>query len=63
MGDRLGSKLGSSRNELSYTRRRILELMEIDARISIMQISVKLGVSTTARGIQQPPDGGDDLPR
>lgn len=45
LGSELGSRLGSSRKELSYTRRRILELMEIDARISIMQISVKLGVS------------------
>ena len=48
LGGELGDKLEESRTELTYTRRRILELMEIDARISITQISEKLGFSTTA---------------
>ena len=48
LGDKLGDKLGSFRSKLNYTRERILELMEIDARISIPQIAEKLGFSTTA---------------
>ena len=44
----MGSELGSFRSELSYTRKRILELMEIDSRISITSLAEKLGFSTTA---------------
>lgn len=45
---KLGDKLGDKKEELTYTRQRILELMEIDARISITQIAEKLGYSSTA---------------
>ena len=48
LGDKLGDKLGSARSELSYTRKRILELIEIDSRISITKIAETLGYSTTA---------------
>ena len=48
LGDRLGDRLGESRGNLTYTRQRILELMEIDSRISIVKISQELGFSTTA---------------
>ena len=48
LGDRLGYGLGESRANLTYTRQRILELMEIDSRISIVRISQELGFSTTA---------------
>ena len=48
LGDELGSKLGSSYNELNNNRKRILELIEIDSRISIAQIAEKMGFSTTA---------------
>ena len=48
LGDGLGDRLGESRVNLTYTRQRILELMEIDSRISIVKISQELGFSTTA---------------
>ena len=48
LGERLGDGLGESRANLIYTRQRILELMEIDSRISIVKISQELGFSTTA---------------
>ena len=48
LGERLGDGLGESRANLTYTRQRILELMEIDSRISIVRISQELGFSTTA---------------
>lgn len=43
LGKRLGDGLGESRLNLTYTRQRILELMEIDCRISIVRISQELG--------------------
>ena len=48
LGDKLGDKLGSHPVELNYNRRRILEIMEANSRISIPQIAEKLGYSTTA---------------
>ena len=48
LGNGLGDRLGESRGNLTYTRQRILELMEIDSRISIVKISQELGFSTTA---------------
>ena len=48
LGDKLGNGLGDKRSELSYNRRRILELMEIDGRISIPKIADTLGLSATA---------------
>ena len=48
LGKKLGGRLGDSLPNLTYARQRILELIEIDARISIVRISRELGYSTTA---------------
>ncbi|MCF0218211.1 MAG: winged helix-turn-helix transcriptional regulator [Muribaculaceae bacterium] len=48
LGSELDDRLGDNYTNLNYTKRRILEILQIDARTPITQIAEKLGFSTTA---------------